>query len=147
MPVINLTVLQDALGNPEPVNATVTATVNRASIDAYRVDNEFIIFPKDIQIKVVNGVLEAPLELTVLPPNYYWHIDVFVHGERPLRRTVIVPGNAGPYDFEELVDVIPETALPDVGTAQATAYANLIESYALRAEAALAEIQALLEEG
>lgn len=144
MPIINLTVLQDSLGNPKPVNATVTATVNRASIDAYRVDNQFIIFPKDIKLEVVNGVPEAPFVLTVLPPSYYWHIDVFVHSERPLRRTVVVPGNAGPYDFQDLIDVIPETSLPDVGTAQANAYASLIESYALRAEAALAEIQTLM---
>lgn len=136
MPVINLTVLQDALGNPKPVNATVTATVNRASIDAYRVDNQFVIFPKDIKLEVIKGVPEAPLVLTVLPPSYYWHIDIFVHGERPLRRTVIVPGNAGPYDFEDLIDVDPTTALADPGTTAANAYASLIESYAVRAESA-----------
>lgn len=145
MPVINLTVLQDILGSTTPVDAVITATVNRASIDAYRIDNQFIIFPRDIKINVVNGTPEVPFVLTVLPPSYYWHIDIFVSGEAPVRRTVIVPGNVGPYDFEDLVDVVPESALPDVGTAQADAYADLIESYALRAEAALAQIQALLD--
>lgn len=145
MPVINLSVFQDANGAPLPVDAVITATVNRASLDAYRIDNQFVIFPKDIKINVVAGVPAVALVLTVLPPSYYWHIDIFVQGEAPLRRTVIVPGNVGPYDFEDLVDVVPESALPDVGTAQADAYADLIESYALRAEAALAQIQALLD--
>lgn len=136
MPVINITVLQDILGGTEVVDAYITATVNRASIDAYRIDNQFVIFPRDIKIPVVNGEPTVPFVLTVLPPSYYWHIDVFVNGEAPVRRSVIVPGNVGPYDFEDLIDVIPETALPDAGTAAADAYAALIESYALRAEAA-----------
>jgi len=151
VPVINLTVLQDVLGSTEPVDALITATVNRASIDAYRIDNQFIIFPRDIKINVVEGEPEVPFVLTVLPASYYWHIDIFVAGEAPVRRSVIVPGNAGPYDFDELTDVVPETALPDAGTDAATAYAALIESYALRAEdaadraeAALTEIQNLL---
>ncbi len=136
MPVINIQVLQDILGGTEVVDASITATVNRASIDAYRIENQFIIFPRDIKIPVVNGVPSTDFVLTVLPPSYYWHVDVFVNGEAPVRRNVIVPGNVGPYDFEDLIDVIPETALPDAGTAAANAYAALIESYALRAEAA-----------
>ena len=136
MPVINLTVLQDVLGSTEPVDAVITATVNRASVDAYRIDNQFIIFPRDIKINVVAGEPEVPFVLTVLPASYYWHIDIFVAGEAPVRRMVIVPGNVGPYDFDELIDVLPETALPDAGTDAATAYAALIESYAIRAEAA-----------
>lgn len=142
MPVINLTVLQDILGSTTPVDAVITATVNRASIDAYRIDNQFIIFPRDIKINVVDGQPVVPFVLTVLPPSYYWHIDIFVSGEAPVRRTVIVPGNVGPYDFEDLIDVLPETALPNPGTDAATAYAALVESYAVRAETA-----ALITEG
>jgi hypothetical protein len=153
VPVINIEVLQDILGGTEVVDAHITATVNRASIDAYRIDNQFVIFPRDIIIPVIDGVPTVPFVLTVLPPSYYWHIDVFVNGEAPLRRTVIVPDGDGPFDFEDLIDVIPETSLPDVGTSQANAYAALVESYALRAESAadraedaLAEIQNLLNE-
>lgn len=142
MPVINITVLQDILGGTEVVDAHITATVNRASIDAYRIDNQFVIFPRDIVIPVVDGEPTVPLVLTVLPPSYYWHIDVFVNGEAPVRRTVIVPGNVGPYNFEDLIDVDPGTSLPDPGTDAATAYAALVESYAIRAETA-----ALLTEG
>ena len=136
MPVINLTVLQDVLGSTEPVDAVITATVNRASVDAYRIDNQFIIFPRDIKINVVAGQPEVPFVLTVLPASYYWHIDIFVAGEAPVRRTVILPGNVGPYDFDELVDVTPETALPDPNTAYATAYLAQVQAAADRAEAA-----------
>ena len=138
MPVINLTVLQDVLGSTEPVDAVITATVNRASIDAYRINNQFVIFPRDIKINVVAGEPEVPFVLTVLPASYYWHIDIFVSGEAPVRRTVIVPGNEGPYDFDELVDVTPETALPNPNAAYADAYLAQIEAAADRAEAAAA---------
>lgn len=136
MPVINIEVLQDVNGTTTPVDGTIVATVNRALVDAYRVSNQFIIFPKDIEIQVVNGDPVTDLILTVLPAGYYWHIVVSTAGEAPVRRTVVLPGNAGPYDFEDLVDVDPATALADAGTAAADAYADLIESYAVRAEAA-----------
>ena len=136
MPVVNIQLLQDVNGTTTPVDGTIVATVNRALTDAYRIDNQFIIFPRDIEIAVVNGDPVTDLILTVLPAGYYWHVIVSTAGEAPVRRTVIVPGNAGPYDFEELVDVDPATALADAGTAAADAYADLIESYALRAEAA-----------
>lgn len=136
MPVINLTVLQDVLGSTEPVDAVITATVNRASIDAYRINNQFVIFPRDIKINVTAGEPDVPFVLTVLPAGYYWHIVVSTAGEAPVRRTVVVPSNVGPYDFEDLIDVDPTTALADPGTTAANAYASLIESYAVRAESA-----------
>jgi hypothetical protein len=113
VPVINIEVLQDVLGGTTPVSASITATVNRASVDAYRVSTKFIIFPRDLVIPIVNGVPTTPFILTSLAAGYYWHIDVFVNGEAPVRRTVIVPEGAGPFNFEDLIDVVPETALPD----------------------------------
>lgn len=113
MPVINIEVLQDIWGGSEDVDARITATVNRASIDAYRVNNQFVIFPRDLVIPVVDGLPTQPFVLTALPAGCYWHIDVFVNGEAPLRRNVIVPEGNGPFDFEDLIDVVPETALPD----------------------------------
>ena len=113
MPVINITVLQDILGGTEVADAVITATVNRASIDAYRVSTRFVVFPRDIKINVTAGEPDVPFVLTTLPASYYWHIDVFVNGEAPLRRTVIVPEGSGPFDFEDLIDVDPGTAQPD----------------------------------
>lgn len=150
MPVINLTVLQDVLGATEPVDAVITATVNRASVDAYRINNQFVIFPRDIKINVTAGEPDVPFVLTVLPASYYWHIDIFVAGEAPVRRNVIVPGNAGPYDFDELIDVTPETALPDSNIEYATAYLAQVTAAANRAEAAanaLAEIPLNIDGG
>jgi hypothetical protein len=136
VPVINLTVLQDVLGSTEPVDAVITATVNRASVDAYRINNQFIIFPRDIKINVTAGEPDVPFVLTTLPASYYWHIDIFVNGEAPVRRSVIVPSGTGPFDFDELVDVTPETALPDPNAQYADAYLAQIEAAADRAEAA-----------
>jgi len=109
VPVINLTVLQDVLGSTEPVDAVITATVNRASVDAYRINNQFVIFPRDIKIKVVAGEPEVDFVLTALPTSYYWHIDIFVNGEAPVRRTVIVPSGNGPFDFDELAAKLKES--------------------------------------
>lgn len=147
MAIVNLTTLQDILGGTEPVNATVTAYVCKGGSRVVRIDGDEVIFPAPVVVEIVNGVPVQPFELLVLPAGVYWKILIATDNKIPLRRNVVLPGNVGPYDFEELIDVDPGTSLPDVGTAQATAYANLIESYALRAEAALAEIQALLEEG
>lgn len=113
MPVVNISLLQDVNGTTTPVDGTIVATVNRALVDAYRIDNQFIIFPKDIEIAVVAGTPTTNLVLTVLPAGYYWHIVVSIAGEAPVRRTVILPEGAGPFDFEDLIDVNPETALPD----------------------------------
>ena len=147
MAVVNLTTLQDILGGTEPINATVTAYVCKGGARVVRIDGDEVIFPAPVVVEVVNGAPTQPFELLVLPVGVYWKILISTDNKIPLRRNVVLPGNVGPYDFEDLIDVDPGTSLPDVGTAQATAYANLIESYALRAEAALAEIQALLEEG
>ena len=147
VPVINIEVLQDILGGTEVVDAHITATVNRASIDAYRIDNQFVIFPRDIVIPVVDGIPTVPFVLTTLPPSYYWHIDVFVNGEAPVRRTVIVPDGDGPFDFEDLVDVTPETALPDPNTEYAAAYLAQIEAAAARAEDAANQIPSNIDGG
>lgn len=134
MPVINIEVLQDVWGGSEVTDARITATVNRASIDAYRVNNQFVIFPRDLVIPVVDGAPTQPFVLTTLPPSYYWHIDVFVNGEAPLRRTVIVPEGDGPFDFEDLVDVDPGTAQPDPGANAYQAWLDQVEAAATRAE-------------
>lgn len=144
MAVINLTTLQDILGGTIPVTATVTAIASRATRSLPRVAGEQIIFPQQIVVKIVKGVPEQVLELTTLPPNYYWELDVFHAGDAPYRLNVVVPAGEGPFAFSELIVVDPTTAIPDAGTAAAAAYSALIESYALRAEAALAEIQTLM---
>lgn len=113
MPIINIEVLQDIWGGSEDADARITATVNKARVDAYRVSNQFIVFPRDLVTPVVNGLPTRPFILLPLPIGYYWHVDVFVNGEAPLRRTVIVPEGEGPFNFEDLIDVDPDSAQPD----------------------------------
>jgi hypothetical protein len=147
VPVINIEVLQDIWGDTEEVDARITATVNRASIDAYRVNNQFVIFPRDLIIPVVDGSPTRPFVLTTLPPSYYWHIDVFVNGEAPLRRTVIVPDGDGPFDFEDLIDVDPGTAQPDAGADAYQAWVNQVEAAADRAVNAANQIPSNIDGG
>lgn len=146
MPIINLTTLQDILGGTELIDATVTAYVAKNGARAVRYADDEVIFPAPVVVEIVAGVVEEDFELLTLPAEYYWNLVITTDNKIPLRRTVVVPGNVGPYDFDELVDVDPNTALPNPGTALADAYANLIESYAIRAETALSEIQDLLDE-
>lgn len=134
MAIVNLTTLQDILGGTEPVNATVTAYVCKGGSRVVRIDGDEVVFPAPVVVEVVNGVPVQPLELLVLPAEVYWKILIATDNKIPLRRNVVLPGNVGPYDFEELIDVDPGTALPDPGTSAAAAYAALVESYAVRAE-------------
>lgn len=143
MPVINLTTLKDILGGTTPVNATVSAYVYRGTSRAIRMSGEDVIFPAPVVVEVIDGVPADDLVLSVLPADCYWKLIIWTDQKSPLRRNVVVPGNVGPYDFDELVDVDPATTLPDPGTAAADAYADLIESYAVRAEEAALDAEGL----
>jgi hypothetical protein len=136
MPIINLTTLQDALGGVTPVTATVTAIASLATRSVPRVSGEQIIFPQEIKVKIINGVPQNQLELTTLPPNYYWELDVFHAGDAPYRLNVVVPSGDGPFNFSELIVVDPSTALPDAGTSMANAFLLEVNAAADRAEAA-----------
>ena len=145
MPIVNVTTLQDILGGTATTDAIFTAYMMRSGTRAVRVQDEEVIFPAQVNVKFVDGEPEEQIELEAPPVNCYWSIRIKGPERVLLRTNVILPAGAGPFDFDELIEVDPETALPDAGTALADAYAELIESYALRAEEALAQIQELLE--
>jgi hypothetical protein len=130
MPIINLTTLQDALGGTEAVNATVTAYVYRGTNRAVRVSGEDVIFPAPVTVDIIDGIPQENFELLTLPAECHWKIIVWSDKNTPLRRDVTVPAGAGPFDFDELVDVDPSTALPDAGTALATAYLSSVQAAA-----------------
>jgi hypothetical protein len=136
MPVINLTTLRDVLGGTTPVNASVSAYVYRGATRAIRLSGDDVIFPGPVSVDIVNGVVSTNLILTAIPADCYWRIIIWTDQKSPLRRNVILPAGAGPFDFDELIDVDPSTALPDAGTALATAYLADIEAAADRVEAA-----------
>lgn len=122
MPIINLSTLQDVLGGTEAVNGTVTAYVYRGTQRAIRMSGEDVVFPAPVTVELINGIPQDDFELTSIPVDCYWKIIVWADSKSPLRRDVILPAGAGPFDFDELVDVDPSTALPDAGTALADAY-------------------------
>lgn len=134
MPIINLSTLQDVLGGTEAVNGTVTAYVYRGTQRAVRMSGEDVIFPAAVTVELLNGVAQDVFTLSAIPADCYWKIIVWSDSKSPLRRDVILPVGAGPFDFDELVDIIPTTNLPDSGTALADAYLAEIEAAADRAE-------------
>jgi len=136
MPVINLSTLKDILGGTTPVNATVSAYVYRGTQRAVRYSGEDVIFPAPVTIDIINGTPQPDLQLAAIPADCYWKIIIWSDSRSPLRRDVILPAGAGPFDFDELVDVDSTTNLPDAGTALADAYLAEIEAAADRAEAA-----------
>lgn len=136
MPVINLNTLKDILGGTAPVNANVSAYVYRGATRAIRLSGEDVIFPGPVSIDIVNGVTSADFILPNIPIDCYWKIIIWTDQKSPLRRDVIVPAGSGPFDFDELIDIIPTTNLPDAGTALADAYIADITALTIRAEEA-----------
>ena len=126
MPVVNLVTLQDVLGGTEPVDAIVTATVYRGSIQAIRIQDDEVTFPDDIRIKIVNGEPIEPLVLEHLEADCYYKIDVFVSGTQPYRANVVLPAGDGPFDIADLIVVDPTTYIPTEGTTLADAFIQQI---------------------
>jgi len=130
MPVINLTTLKDVLGGTTPVNASVSAYVYRGATRAIRLSGDDVIFPGPVSVEIVNGVVSTNFNLAAIPADCYWRIIIWTDQKSPLRRNVILPAGAGPFDFDQLIDVNPSTALPNAGTALATAYLASIQAAA-----------------
>ncbi len=130
MATINLTTLKDILGGTDLLNAALVATVYRGISPAIRVDGADVTFPAKVRVAIVDGVPSEAFVLFSLPAEYHWKIAIYPKNLLPLHRHVILPAGAGPFDFDELVDVDPSTALPDAGTALATAYLSSVQAAA-----------------
>jgi hypothetical protein len=128
VPVINLTTLQDVLGGTEPVDAIVTAVIYRGEKQAIRIEDDEVIFPEPVRVKIVNGEPVEPFILLPLDADCHYKLDVFVDGTYPYRASVILPAGDGPFDISELVVVNPSTALPDAGTSLADAFLAQVEA-------------------
>jgi hypothetical protein len=128
MPIINVTTLQDILGGTAPTDAIFTAYMMRTGTRAVRVLDDEVIFPAQINVKFVDGEPEEPIELETPPADCYWSIRIKGPERVLLRTNVILPAGAGPFDFDELIEVDPTTALPDAGTALAEAFLEAVQS-------------------
>lgn len=128
MAVVNLTTLQDVLGGTEPVDAIVTAVIYRGEKQAIRIEDDEVIFPEPIRVKIVNGEPVEPFILLPLDADCHYKLDVFVDGAYPYRANVILPTGEGPFDISELVVVDPVTTLPDPGTSLSDAFIAQIEA-------------------
>lgn len=128
MAVVNLSTLQDVLGGTEPVDAIVTAVIYRGDKQAIRIEDDEVIFPDPVRVKIVNGTPVEPLILLPLDPDCHYKLDVFVDGTYPYRANVVLPAGEGPFDISELVVVDPSTTLPDPSTSLAQAFISQVEA-------------------
>ena len=138
MAIINISTLIDSLGGTSVTDAKIVATAFSAGKPATRTVDNTVIFPKRIELSIVAGVPASNFQLLQLPVGMYWSVGVYVSGLTTLIRTVRLPGGAGPFDFDELVDVDPDTALADPNTAAAAVYLAEVQAAATRAEVAAA---------
>jgi hypothetical protein len=136
MAIINISTLIDSLGGTSVTDAKIVAIASSAGKPATRNVDNTVIFPKRIELSIVAGVPVSNFQLLQLPVGMYWSIGVYVSGLTNSLRTVRLPDGAGPFDFDELVDVSPTTALADPNTAAADVYLAQVQAAADRAEAA-----------
>ena len=136
MAVINIRTLVDILGGLGVTDAKLVATASSAGKPAVRNVDDEVVFPKRIELAFVDGEPVDDFELDQLPVGMYWSVGVYVNGLTNFKRTVRLPDGAGPFDFDELVDVSPTTALADPNTAAADVYLAEVQDAADRAEAA-----------
>lgn len=123
---VRVQTLADALGVPAGVGATLRVQVYEGLFPAVRVAGELVTFPVEAQ-QVLTGSPGEVFALYTLPPNLYWRVTV--HGASfAVVRNVILPAGSGPFDFADLVDVNPTTALPDPGSALADAFIAELEA-------------------
>ena len=93
---------------------------------AIRIAGEDATFPAVVRLDLT-GAADESFAIYELPPGMYWRIFVTV-GSYTLSRNVVLPAGVGPFDFADLVDVDPSTALPDAGTALADAFIAELEA-------------------
>jgi hypothetical protein len=136
MAIININTLIDILGGTGVTDAKIVAIASSAGKPATRIVDADVIFPKRIELAIVDGDPVDDFELVQLPVGMYWSVGVYVSGLTNSLRTVRLPDGAGPFDFDQLVDVSPTTALADPNTAAADAYLAEVQDAADRAEAA-----------
>lgn len=128
MALINISTMIDVLGGTGVTDAKIVATASSANKPATRQSSATVIFPKRIELDVVSGIPVDDFELTSLPVGMYWSIGVFVNGLTTHRRTVIIPSGDGPFDFDELIDIDPDTSLPDPNSDAATALVEELQA-------------------
>lgn len=141
MPVINVRSLADALGGPTVVNATISATmygfVDDRQTPAIRIAGENITFPAAVTVELVAGEPVVDLALDRAPAGFWWKIvaSSVTDGRRgALKIDVLLPGGSGPFDFDDLLIIDPNTM-------------NLVEQPPAAWWVALEDLQAQVEAG
>ncbi len=107
---VRVRIRADAFGAPVSSGAILVAQVFEGHSPAVRVAGENVTFPFTVRLDLT-GAADETFALYTLPPNVYWRVIITLARNRIIRN-VVLPAGAGPFDFADLVDVDPATALP-----------------------------------
>ena len=86
---------------------TIEATVMRNGLEATRIDGSAITLPATVLLNFKNGILEADLDLDVLPADCYWRMVITIGTLQQVYYFTIA--GDGPYDLSELNFIDPRT--------------------------------------
>lgn len=112
-----------------------------------QMDGSVVVFPELLQVEMLNGV---PVHPVIIPPTdgtFFYHVTVDNYSGALLERDVAVPNQAS-VDFEDLIDVDPQTFEPTESNtaawlaAIASVQAVLTDVDALAVQAQVSAIQA-----
>jgi hypothetical protein len=112
VPQVRIEPLRDIPSGTSSMRVDMNAQVYRNGGPAIRISTDDVNFPTKIQQWISGSTL---VNLPTIPVDCYWRISLRSRTDY-IRRTVVFPGNVGPYDFDDLVDIDPLTVLPDAGT-------------------------------
>lgn len=123
---VRVQALADEFGTPVAVGATLRVQVYEGLFPATRVVEESVTFPVEDQM-VLTGLPDETFALYTLPAGFYWRVTVH-WSQYVIVRNVVLPAGSGPFDFADLVDVNPMSALPDPASALADAFIAELEA-------------------
>lgn len=122
MPIINITPLIDANGGATGTGATgtLTAVVMVGGVRETRISGANVTIPAPVELTFTDGVLEADLNLALLPTGYYWRLSLFADAFLQTYYFTIPADEET--DFSDLTFVNPRdyTAFTNVGPVEQT---------------------------
>lgn len=112
MPIVRIESLRDVPGGTSSTLVTVVAQVYRGDRPAIRLVTDDVVIPARLE-KNITG--EGQISLSQIPSDCYWRISLRTR-KFYARYNVVFPAGSGPFDFDELVEVNPESSFPPEGS-------------------------------
>lgn len=102
-PLIDL----NAGAGTQGATGTIEATAMRNGLDATRIDGSAVTLPATVTLTFRDGILEADLDLDILPADCYWRMVITIGTLQQVYYFTIA--GDGPYDLSELDFIDPRT--------------------------------------